>query len=426
MKPIILLLFVCQLTSNLSAQTFSWSGYTNGATSYTTGAMTATITSSAPGFQNSTPRHFAAATVGSGQCGIAGGLALEHLFGNITTAHATLTLNFTTGGTTPGLCSVITFPIRDINSDESVQTFADWVEISAIDGNNAAIPVGSITASGGSNKVITTSGNTRIIKGYSSGSYSSRSTTACDNVNISVTPPVGVAVKSITIKYHPDYTVSPNHYYNFTSPLRPAYQYISIGSITATPTGACVPLPVGLSSFSAKRNDRSVALNWMTESEINNDYFLLQRTNDGENYEDIAVVPAKGGLLKPTSYTFSDANDALITTYYRLVQVDNDGTKTYFDLVDVTPIESSSMLQDVYPNPTRMLVTYPMISDQNQTIQVVMVDNLGRIMETIEHHLTKGTSFPFIDMSTYKAGTYHLIAISESGEKQVKIIQKID
>lgn len=426
MKQLLLLLFVCQLASTSMAQTYSWSGYTTGSMSYTTGAMSATVTSSAPGFQNSTPRHYAAATVGSGQCGIAGGLALEHLFWNITTAHSTVTIDFTSGGTTSGLCSVITFPIKDINSDESVQTFADWVEISAIDGNNAAIPVASITATGGSNKVVTTSGSTRIIKGYNSSAYGSRSTTACDNLNITVTPPTGVAVKSITIKYHPDYTASPSNYYNFSGPLRPAYQYISIGSVTATPTGSCVPLPVGLSSFSAKRVEREVALNWVTETEVNNDYFLVQRTNDGEHYEDIATIDAKGSLYAPTQYAISDENSALTTSYYRLVQVDNDGTRTYFDLVSASPFETSELLQDVYPNPTKQIITYPLMSEQRQTISIYLLDNLGRTIETREHQLEKGTYFPYIDMSAYKAGTYQLIAISETGEKMVKMIQKID
>jgi hypothetical protein len=388
--------------------------------------MTATVTSTSPGFQNTTPRYFAAATVGSGQCGIAGGLAFEHLFGNITNAHATLTLNFTSGGTTSGLCSVITFPIKDINSDESVQTFADWVEISAIDGNNVAIPVASITATGGSNKVVTTSGSTRIIKGYNSSSYGSRGTTACDNVNITVTPPTGVAVKTITIKYHPDYTVSPNNYYNFTSPLRPAYQYISIGSVTATPTGSCVPLPIGLTSFSAKRLNREVELNWVTETEINNDYFIVQRTVDGENYETIAQIDAKGSLFGPTQYAIIDKNNSFETSYYRLIQIDNDGTPTYFDLISASPFESNELMQAAYPNPTSSSIVYPLISDQSQTVTIYVVDNLGRTIETVEHQLEKGTYYPVLDLSNYKNGIYQLIMISETGEKLVQRIQKQD
>lgn len=129
--------------------------------------MTATVTSTNPGFQNGTPKYIAGTSNGGGYCSLANSLELEHLFSNITNAHSTLTLDFTSGGTTSGLCGSITFKIKDINSDESYQTFADWVEVNAIDGNNAAIAVANLTATGGTNKTIIASGNKRIVKGYS-------------------------------------------------------------------------------------------------------------------------------------------------------------------------------------------------------------------------------------------------------------------
>ncbi|TXI85505.1 MAG: hypothetical protein E6Q37_06285, partial [Crocinitomicaceae bacterium] len=233
----------------IQAQTLSWNAYPAGATSFVNGILTATVTSSAPGFQNGTPKFYAGNTVGNGQCGIAGGLALEHLFGNITNAHSTLTLDFTSGNTTSGLCGNIAFQIKDINSDESYQTFADWIEISATDGNGNPIPVANIVATGGSNKTITTSGNTRIVKGHNNSSYGSRSSTNCDDVSFSITPPAGTTLKNVILKYHPDYTPSPSDYYNFTGPKRPAYQYISISPITVN--AAAGPTAVNITSTPA-------------------------------------------------------------------------------------------------------------------------------------------------------------------------------
>ncbi len=220
--------------NTIYAQTFSWSGFPNGGTSYTTGIMTATITSTSPGFQNGTPRFIAGTTNGNAFCSLANSLELEQMFGNITNAQVTLTLDFTAGGTTSGLCGNITFKIKDINSDEPYQTFADWVEVNAIDGNNAAIAVGNVTAAGGTNKTITTNGNTRIVKGHSNSAYGSRSSTACDDVTFTINAPAGGTLKRVILKYHPDYTTCPNCYYNFTGPNRPAYQYISIGPISYT------------------------------------------------------------------------------------------------------------------------------------------------------------------------------------------------
>jgi gliding motility-associated-like protein len=335
-------LFSLILASLLSAcytysQTISWSGYPTGGTSYTSGIMTATVTSQNPGFQNSTPRHYAGATVGSGQCGIAGGLALEHLFGNITNAHSTLNLDFTSGNTTNGLCGNISFRIKDINSEESNQTFADWVEISAFDGNNNPIPVGNIVATGGTNKINITSGNTRIIKGHNNGSYGSRSTTTCDEMTFTVTPAAGTTLKNVVIKYHPDYTAAPNNYYSFMSPLRPAYQYISISPITVTPSAGPTAMDIAVTPASCVGNDGEVSIESVTggtapyQYNFNNQglsgttdyaglasgtYPVLVQDNNGCTYSTTANVTQQTGptavVATPTNATCGQTNGSVV------------------------------------------------------------------------------------------------------------------
>lgn len=412
---------------SLNAQTFSWSGYVTGSMSYTTGILNATVTSTSPGFQNSTPRHYAAATVGSGQCGQAGGLAFEQMFGNITNAHATLTLDFTQNNTTNGTCSAITFLIKDINSDESVQTFADWVEISAVDGNNAAIAVASITATGGSNKVFTTSGNTRIIKGYNSSSYGSRSTTACDNVNISVTPPAGVTLKRIVIKYHPDYTASPQWYWNFSGPTRPAYQYISIGSITATATGGgCLVLPVDLVSFTATRNERSTDLTWVTASEENNAQFVVERTTDGEHYELVSVVEGNGTTQSTSVYEITDENAPDKLTYYRLKQIDMDGNPTYYDLISVEEVGGEALIERVYPNPANNVLVYTLNSLGKQAYSMKITDQLGRTVYVETSETDNGISEHTLDVDAFENGTYLMTIQLENGQTECTRFVKCD
>lgn len=246
------------------SQTLSWSGFPSGGTSYTTGIMTVTITSSAPGFQNGTPKYYAGSTVGSGECGNTGGLALEHNFGNITTAYSLVTLDFTSGGTTSGLCGSISFQIKDINSEESNQTFADWVEVAATNGLNTAVPVANITATGGSNKTITTSGNTRVVVGHTNAPYGSRSSTTCDNVTFTVTPDAGTTLKTVTLKYHPEYTAAPNDYYNFTNPKRPSYQYISISPISVTAASGPTNVQLSTTPASCSQNDGTVLIGTVT------------------------------------------------------------------------------------------------------------------------------------------------------------------
>lgn len=265
MKITFLFLVFLLLNSFYSiSQTLNWTGFPAGGTTYSSGITTVTISSSAPGFQNGTPKYYAAATVGSGECGIAGGLALEHNFGNITSAFSQVAMDFTSGGTTNGLCGNIAFQIKDINSEESTQTFADWVEVWAIDGNNNAVPVANITATGGSNKTISTSGNTRVVVGHNNSAYGSRSSTTCDNVNFSVTPAAGTTLKIVYIKYHPEYTASPNDYYNLLNPKRPAYQYISISPITINATAGPTALQLNSTPASCTANDGQVSIGTVT------------------------------------------------------------------------------------------------------------------------------------------------------------------
>lgn len=422
MKRLLLLVFgFTACLSSLHAQTFSWSGYPTGGTSYTSGIMTATVTSSAPGFQYSTPRYYAGSTVGSGQCGLAGGLAFEQLFGNITSAHVTLTMDFTSGSTTNGTCSSVSFQIKDINSDESVQTFADWVEISAVDGNNAAIAVGSIVASGGSNKVFTTSGSTRIIKGYNSSGYGSRSTTACDNVTITVTPPAGVPLKRIVLKYHPDYTASPNNYWNFSGPTRPAYQYISISSLTATATGGgCLVLPVELVSLTATRKERSAEINWVTASEENNLQFTLERTTDGEHYETVAVVDGQGSTHATTVYSITDEQVTDELTYYRLRQTDSDGRPTFFELVAVEALKGDQLISRLFPNPAKEALIYTLNSTGQQAFTLKVMDQTGRVVFTESGEAVNGISEHVLHTESFNGGVYWMTIQTENGLMQTE------
>jgi len=248
----------------INAQTISWAGFPNGGTTFTSGIMTATVTSTNPGFQYGTPRFIAGTSNGGGFCSFANSLELEQNFGNITTANVTLTLDFTSGGTTNGLCGSISFQIKDINADESFQGFSDWVEVSAVNGLNAPIAVGAITATGGSNKTISANGNTRIVVGHSNAPYGSRSSTACDNVTFTVTPSAGTTLKTVTIIYHPEYTTAPNDYYSFSNPKRPAYQYISISPISITASSGPTAVQVSTNPASCTQNDGTVTIGNVT------------------------------------------------------------------------------------------------------------------------------------------------------------------
>jgi len=87
------------------------------------------------------------------------------------------------------------------------------------------------------------------------------------------------------------------------------------------------PLPVELIHFEAKCNNSAVYLAWSTGSELNAGHFVVERSRDGITYQAIGQVPAAGNTHSLTNYTFVD-DGPLAVVYYRLRQVDLDGSET--------------------------------------------------------------------------------------------------
>jgi hypothetical protein len=113
-----------------------------------------------------------------------------------------------------------------------------------------------------------------------------------------------------------------------------------------------VPVPVELSSFTAERKGGKTQLFWTTSTEVNNRGFEIQRSSDKENFIVIAFKKGAGTTTEEQTYEFTDDQAAGGTLYYRLRQVDYDGTSAISDIIEVSsniPLEYS--LEQNYPNP---------------------------------------------------------------------------
>lgn len=96
----------------------------------------------------------------------------------------------------------------------------------------------------------------------------------------------------------------------------------------------CAPLPVTFTNIKAsigQRND--VTVTWSTATEINNDYFTVERSSTGMTWEAIGVVPGSGNSNQKLNYSFVDANPYWNNTYYRIRQTDYDGTNSWSSIV---------------------------------------------------------------------------------------------
>jgi hypothetical protein len=96
-----------------------------------------------------------------------------------------------------------------------------------------------------------------------------------------------------------------------------------------------VSLPVELLYFTADKNDGLVKLNWVTASEINNDYFVVERSQDGISFYAIAAVDGAGNSNSFNYYSAIDYYPLEGVSYYRLQQFDFDGASSYSEIVTV-------------------------------------------------------------------------------------------
>lgn len=118
-------------------------------------------------------------------------------------------------------------------------------------------------------------------------------------------------------------------------------------------TSGVNPLPIELLTFNAKANGDVVDLNWTTASETNNDFFSIERTTDGINFEVVGTIKGAGNSSAILNYSFTDVNPYVTTvSYYRLKQTDYDGHVSYSKLEEVSFEKQADLYVAVYPNPS--------------------------------------------------------------------------
>ena len=196
----------------------------------------------------------------------------------------------------------------------------------------------------------------------------------------------------------------------------------SAGIVTFNPDTAPIsidfedpaPLPITLLSFQATPNKKTVRLNWTTASEINNDYFTIERSSNGSSFAAIGNVKGSGNTSDLTKYTFVDAQPINGINYYRLRQTDFDKKTTLSNILSVEMSRSNTQIA-IYPNPTTGFVTLQNIADvQNITI----FDVMGKqILETA----TNANPKIDIDLSAQPSGIY--VLKTDTGE-MLKIVKQ--
>ena len=189
---------------------------------------------------------------------------------------------------------------------------------------------------------------------------------------------------------------------------------------TWTLTNDISPLPIELLNFEAWLQDNDdVKLTWTTASEINNDYFTLEKSTAGVSFESFHVVKGAGNSNNEIQYRFTDEQPFQGITYYRLKQTDFDGMFSYSDIVAIR-IENETDPFTIFPNPASeyfYISIKPSTTDKNLFISEMN----GKIIQKTSLDFSKENDLIKIDCTSFARGMY--LIYSESGNKQKLLLK---
>ncbi|HNY44817.1 MAG TPA: T9SS type A sorting domain-containing protein, partial [Bacteroidales bacterium] len=163
-----------------------------------------------------------------------------------------------------------------------------------------------------------------------------------------------------------------------------AIPFTSYSPITLGTKTEINPLPVELTLFSAEcDNNNNVQLYWTTASEINNDYFEIQRSTDDLAWEVIETVQGAGFSNTSLNYDYLDRENPNANTYYRLRQVDYDGRSKFSDIISIrceNNMEKPTI--SIYPNPFNSILNIEFKNWDMKSAEIELVDITSRTIKT--------------------------------------------
>ena len=191
-------------------------------------------------------------------------------------------------------------------------------------------------------------------------------------------------------------------------------------------------IPVELISFEGRVEDNEIVLSWVTASELNNQGFYIEKSSDNINWMTIGFVQGKGTTSEKNYYSFIDNEITSDIQYYRLKQIDFDGSFKYSQVVEVViGIPTEYSLSQNFPNPfnpiTKIKFTIPSVtlrqaqSDIHVTLKVY--DMLGNEVATlVNEEKQPGIYEVEFDGKNFSSGVYICQLRTENYLKTIKML----
>ena len=175
------------------------------------------------------------------------------------------------------------------------------------------------------------------------------------------------------------------------------------------------PMPVELTSFTARNKGNGVSLDWSTVQELNNSYFQVEKSVNGTDWTVIAKVNGAGNSQTVKNYNAFDANPVSGINYYRLKQVDFDGNSKYSKTVTVK-VDGPKTSVSILTNPFRSTLSVNFNSANSQVVSARLIDITGKQVSLENWSVTSGNVRKDFSTGSLSQGIYILTIRNNSGE----------
>lgn len=180
-------------------------------------------------------------------------------------------------------------------------------------------------------------------------------------------------------------------------------------------------VPIELLSFTGKKLIEKNLLEWTTATEMNNDFFTIEKSDDGISYSELIRIKGAGNSSMNKNYFTTDDEPFPNLTYYRLKQTDFNGDFTYSSVISISDFPEVTI--SLTPNPAQNDMQLNFSSEKEILAQADIINSLGQCVISKSMRLSKGSGFLNFDVGILPRGIYLLKFGNSFFQKQIKFLK---
>ncbi len=167
-------------------------------------------------------------------------------------------------------------------------------------------------------------------------------------------------------------------------------------------------------------------INWSVTNERADNSYIIEYSINGTNFSEVGNVTGKGSLASTNSYLFIHKNVSGTISYYRIKQMDNNGSYTYSPIIKIIT-DKTDLINNlsISPNPVITNAYIKFETSVATKINILIIDNNGKFLREQKSNIQIGTNTITLDLISFSSGVYFIHVIEENGTKHIiKLLKK--